>query len=141
MICFSYQCSAPTCISIPLNNLEWFFKNISITWNLGQNCWDKTENLFYSEKPLSPEINVVWKDTILILVGKGENLEFENFSHFLNLLDFKLLSQEVMPKDVRNFQNIKVNNSIRTSAMVGFYISKRVKSNCFDDQIVRFLKS
>ena len=47
--------STPTCISIPLNNAECFFQNISITYNLGQNCRDKIENLFFSVKaPLPP---------------------------------------------------------------------------------------
>ena len=53
--------STPTCISIPLNNLWWFFQKISVTYNLGQNCWDKMENLFSVEKPLSPQVNVVGK--------------------------------------------------------------------------------
>ena len=44
----------PTRFLIPLSNLVWFFHKISITYNLGQNCWDKIENLFFREKtPLS----------------------------------------------------------------------------------------
>ena len=47
--------STPTCISIPLSDLGWFFKKISVTYNLGQNSWDKISNLFSSEKsPLPP---------------------------------------------------------------------------------------
>ena len=42
------------CISIPLSNWDGFFKEISITYNLGQNYWDKIENLFFSEKTLLP---------------------------------------------------------------------------------------
>ena len=46
---------APTRFLIPLSNLVWFFHKISITYNLGQNCWDKIENLFFREKtPLPP---------------------------------------------------------------------------------------
>ena len=41
--------STPTFISIPLSNLGWLFQKISITYNLGQNCCDKIENLFFSE--------------------------------------------------------------------------------------------
>ena len=51
--------TAATCISIPLSNLGWFFQKISITYNLGQNCWDKIENLFFSEKTRPSQINVV----------------------------------------------------------------------------------
>ena len=44
-----------TWISIPSNNLGWFIQKISITYRVGQNCWDKTENLFFIEKnPLPP---------------------------------------------------------------------------------------
>ena len=77
----------------------------------------------------------------MILGGYGENLEFEKLSHFLNLMDFQLLSQQVLSRVVGNFKNINLNNSLRNSATVGFYISKGWKSNCFDDQIVKFLKS
>ena len=43
---------SPTCISIPLSNMGWFFQKISITYNLGQNWRGKIENLFSSEKNL-----------------------------------------------------------------------------------------
>ena len=36
----------------------------------------------------------------MILGRKGENLEFEKLSHFLNLLDFQLLSQQVLSRVV-----------------------------------------
>ena len=42
-------------------------------------------------------------DSTLILGSKGENLEFEKLSHFLNLLDFQLLSQQVLSRVVGNF--------------------------------------
>ena len=46
---------APTCILIPLGNFGWLFLKKSIIYNLGQNCWDKIENLFFREKtPLPP---------------------------------------------------------------------------------------
>ena len=35
-----------------------------------------------------------------MLGGKGENLEFEKLSHLLNLLDFQLLSQQVLSRVV-----------------------------------------
>ena len=38
-----------------------------------------------------------------MLGGKGENLEFEKLSHFLNLLDFQLLSQQVLSRAVGYF--------------------------------------
>ena len=68
--------SAPTCIWITLSNLGWFFQKISITYDLGQNCWDKT-----------------WPDSMLILGGEGGEfgickiewfLEFTGFSTFLS---------------------------------------------------------
>ena len=34
---------------------------------------------------------------------KGEDLEFEKLSHFLNLLDFQLLSQQVLSRAVGYF--------------------------------------
>ena len=45
---------APTWISIPLSNLGWFFQKESITYNLGQNCWDKIEKPFSREKTPLP---------------------------------------------------------------------------------------
>ena len=42
-------------------------------------------------------------DSTLILAGKGENLKFEKLSHFLNLLDFQLLSQQVLSLVLGNF--------------------------------------
>ena len=38
-----------------------------------------------------------------MLGGNGENLEFEKLSHVLNLLDFQLLSQQVLSRVVENF--------------------------------------
>ena len=46
--------SPATCISIPFSSLGPFFRKISITYNLGQNC-------FSLKKLLSPQINVVLK--------------------------------------------------------------------------------
>ena len=86
------------------------------------------------KKPFSPKINVArkvlgfWQQNLArvnIYIGfKGESSEFEKFSHFLNLLDFQLLSQQVLAGVVGNFQKINVNNSLRNSATAGFYISK-----------------
>ena len=42
-------------------------------------------------------------DSTLILAGKGENLKFEKLGHFLNLLDFQLLSQQVLSLVLGNF--------------------------------------
>ena len=53
--------STPTCISIPLSNLGWLFQKISITYNLGQNCWDKIENLCSSEKSPLPPNQCCWQ--------------------------------------------------------------------------------
>ena len=47
--------------------------------------------------------NKTWPDSTLILGGKGKTLEFEKLSHFLNLLDFQLLSQQVLSRVVGNF--------------------------------------
>ena len=109
---------APTCISIPLSNLGWFFEKESITYNLGENCWDKIENLFFREKtPLHPNqcclqsfrfwANKVWSEWTLILVSKRENLQFEKLSHFLNLLDFQLLVQQVFVQGCGKFSKKK----------------------------------
>ena len=86
------------------------------------------------KKPFPPQIHDVRKVLdfqqqnlarfyIDIGVGKGENVGFEKLNHFLNLLDFQLLSQQVLSRAVGNFLNVNINNSLRTSAMVGFYIS------------------
>ena len=58
--------STPTCILIPLSNLGWFFQKISITDNLGQTCWDKTENLFFSEKVPLPKNQCCWQSFRLL---------------------------------------------------------------------------
>ena len=44
--------------------------------------------------------NKTWPDSTLILGDKGETLEFEKLSDFLNLLDFQLLSQQVLSRVV-----------------------------------------
>ena len=88
---------------------------MAITYNLGQICCDKIENLFFREKtplPQNPQIffgkfwafgKKTWPDSTLILVGEGENLQIEKRSHFLNLLDLQLLSQQVLTRVVGNF--------------------------------------
>ena len=38
-----------------------FFQKISITYNLGQNFWDKIANLFFSEKTSLPQNQCCWK--------------------------------------------------------------------------------
>ena len=65
-----------------------------------------------------------WPESTLILEGKGENLEFEKLGHSLNLLDFQLLSQQVLSWVVGNFKNINLDNYLRNSTMVWFYIPK-----------------
>ena len=64
--------STPTCISIPLSNLGWFFKKISITYNLGQNCWDEIENLFSSEKTTLPPNQCCWQNLRLLITKLGQ---------------------------------------------------------------------
>ena len=103
-------CSAPTCISIPFSNLRRFFQKISLSYNLGQNCRDKIENIFFSEKaPLSPNQRCLQSSKLLATKhfqiqnsyrGKRENLEFEKLSHLFNLLDFQLLSQHALSRIV-----------------------------------------
>ena len=68
--------------------------------------------------------NKNWPESTLKLGGKGENLEFGKLGHFFNLLAFQLLSQQVLSGVVGNFKNINLNNNLRNSATVGFYISK-----------------
>ena len=63
-------------------------------------------------------------ESTLLLGDKGKNLEFEKYGRFLNLLDFQLLSEQVLSRVLRNFKNIKLNKYLRNSAMVVFYISK-----------------
>ena len=53
--------STPTCISIPLSNLGWFFQKISMTYNHGQNCFSVKKLLSPLKKLLSPQVNVVGK--------------------------------------------------------------------------------
>ena len=86
-----------------------------ITYNLGQICCDKIENLFLGEKTSlsqNPQMffgkfwafgKKPWPDSTLILMGEGENLQTEKRSHFLNLLDLQLLSQQVLTRVVGNF--------------------------------------
>ena len=44
--------------------------------------------------------NKTQPDSTLIQRGKEENLEFEKLSHFMNLLDFQLLSLQVLSRIV-----------------------------------------
>ena len=88
---------------------------MAITYNLGQICCDKIENLFFREKtplPQNPQIffgkfwtfgKKTWPDSAVILVGEGENLQIEKRSHFLNLLDLQILPQQVFIRVVGNF--------------------------------------
>ena len=88
---------------------------MAITYNLGKICCDKIENLFFREKtplPENPQMffgkfwafgKKTWPDSRLILVGDGENLQTEKRSHFLNLLDLQILSQQVLTRVVGNF--------------------------------------
>ena len=88
---------------------------MAITYNLGQICCDKIENLFFCEKtplPQNPQMffgkfwafrKKTWPDLTSILVGEGENLQIEKWSHFLNLLDLQILSQQVLTRVVGNF--------------------------------------
>ena len=101
---------APRCISIPLSNLVWDFPKKSITYNLEQYCWDKIENLIFPwKKTLLPPSQCCWQSfklfgnkffpkLTLMLEGKRENFEFQKLSIFLNLLDFRLLSQQVLSR-------------------------------------------
>ena len=107
-------CSAPTCISIPVSNFGWFFQKISITFNLGQTVETKQKFYFSVKKFISPQINAVckvlrfWQQNFprfnVDIGGKGENLEFEKLSHFLNLLNFKLFFQQVLSRIVVKVQ-------------------------------------
>ena len=69
--------------------------------------------MYFSVKTPLPQINVVhmvlgfWEQNLarfnIDIKGKGGNLEFEKLSHFLNLLDFQRLSQQVWSRVVGNF--------------------------------------
>ena len=89
---------------------------MDITYNFGQICCEKIENLFFFREkttlPQNPQIFFAkfWAfrkktspDSTLILVGEGENLRIEKRSHFLNLLDLQILSQQVFTRVVGNF--------------------------------------
>ena len=92
---------------------------MDITYNFGQICCDKIENLFFREKttlPQNPQMffgkfwafgKKTWPDSTLILVGEGENLRIEKRSHFLNLLDLQILSQQVFTRVVVKFLKYK----------------------------------
>ena len=45
----------------------------------------------------------IWPDSTLIYGGSGKNLETGKLSHFLYLLDFQVLSQQVLTRVVINF--------------------------------------
>ena len=64
---------APTRSLIPLSNLVWFFHKISITYNLGQNCWDKIENLFFREKTPLPPSQCCWQSFRLLATKLGQS--------------------------------------------------------------------
>ena len=54
--------STSTCNLISFSNLGCYFKKISITYNLGKNCSEKKEKLFFSEKnSICSQFNIVGK--------------------------------------------------------------------------------
>ena len=72
----------------------------------------------FSEKTLSRQINVVWevlgfwKQNLARfnidlggVADKGENAEFDKLSHFLKLLDFQILSHQVLTMVVVNVKD------------------------------------
>ena len=103
----------------------------SINYNLGQNCRDKIEHLFFSEQIPLPQDQVVykvfdyWQQNLPRFnndIGDhGENYESEKLRHFLNLMDFQIWSQQVLSQLWQIFKN--VNNYVKTSAMFCFYTS------------------
>ena len=105
--------STPTCISIPLSNLGWFFQKISITYNLGQNCWDKIENLFFSEKTSFHQSNVVgkvldfWQQNFarfnIDISGEGEEFEIWKIELFLGFTRFLTFVSTSFVKGCGNF--------------------------------------
>ena len=75
--------SASKCISIPLSNLVLYFQKISISYNLGQNCWGKIENYFMNKNtPLLPNqcvLDYLQQNLVKFKIyvrGKGEYLLF-----------------------------------------------------------------
>ena len=100
----------PTCILIPFTNLGGIFQKISITYNLGQNCWDEMKNLFFSEKTLlNPQINVVWevlsswqqnftRFNIDIRGSGGEFWIWKNWAIPWIFFHFQLLSQQILSR-------------------------------------------
>ena len=104
---------APTCISIPLSNLGWFFQKKSITYNLGQNCWDKIENLFFSEKTSFHQSNVVgkvldfWQQNFarfnIDISGEGEEFEIWKIELFLGFTRFLTFVSTSFVKGCGNF--------------------------------------
>ena len=90
------------CISMLFSNLGRYFQKISITYNLGQNCWDKIEGLFFSEKKPSPlksmlfaKILGFWQQNLAIF-----NIKKRSFWNFLNLLTAQLTSQQILSRMV-----------------------------------------
>ena len=58
----------PTCISIALSSLGWIFQKISITYNLGQNCWEKIE---WKKNPV-PQNQCCWQSFRLLTKELGQ---------------------------------------------------------------------
>ena len=81
------------------------FQKILTTYNLGQNCWGQIENLFFSEKSPLPQNQCCSQRLLAAKIGQiqfeiQEKLEFKKLIYFLNLLDFQLLSQQVLSRVV-----------------------------------------
>ena len=84
-----------------------------LTTILDKTFGTKIENLFLSEKNLLVQINVFrkvicfWQQNVpifnIIIKNKEKNLGFERLSHFLNLLNFQLLSQQDLSRIVGNY--------------------------------------
>ena len=87
-----------------------FSKNINNLQSWTKLLRQNRKSIFQWKNPSPPKSMLLTKfeafgnktqsDSTLILEGKGENLEFEKLSHFLNWLDFQLLSQRVLSRVV-----------------------------------------
>ena len=80
--------STSTYIPILLSNMVWYIQRIRITCNLGQNCWDKIENLFLNEKTLTTKLDHIehWCTGVKWRIRIWKIEAFVEFTEFWNLV-------------------------------------------------------
>ena len=55
------------------SNMQFWMNYFKVSYNLGQNCWDKIENLFFREKTPLPPSQCCWQSFRLLATKLGQS--------------------------------------------------------------------